>query len=94
MPTEARKVVEELGLKYVPIFITNWKPSIETSVKDVLVMSEGPSAFKNKRGYREGLVFKSNKRILSFKAISNKYLLKTEADLEKQAKLTEKEVTI
>ncbi|MOA59970.1 hypothetical protein D3C78_1847300 [compost metagenome] len=56
---------------------------------DVLKMAEGPSAFKNKRGYREGLVFKSNQRVLSWKAISTKYLLKLEEELEKEAKAEE-----
>lgn len=83
MPSEARKVVKELGLNYVPIFDTNWKPTKDTTAKDILDMAEGPSAFKNKRGYREGLVFQSNHSLMSWKAISNKYLLKKEQEEEK-----------
>ncbi|AEH03712.1 RNA ligase [Pseudomonas phage PhiPA3] len=89
LPKEARKIVAELGLNYVPLFDPEWKPTAETTGKDVLAMAEGPSAFKNKRGYREGLVFKSNQRVLSWKAISNRYLLKQEEELEKKAKAEE-----
>lgn len=85
LPAEARAVVKDLGLNYVPVLDPCWKPSKEMSVKDVLAMAEGPSAFKNKRGYREGLVFKSNQRVLSWKAISTNYLLKKEKEEEKAA---------
>lgn len=76
LPKAAQEVVEQLGLNYVPILSTAWKPDAETKVKDVLAMAEGKSAFNNKRGFREGLVFKANDRVMSWKAISNKYLLK------------------
>ncbi|MNC37702.1 hypothetical protein D3C75_862730 [compost metagenome] len=49
----------------------------EWTVKDVLTMAEGQRAFNQKKGtYREGIVFKSLKRVMSWKAISNSYLLK------------------
>ena len=88
-PKEAREVVAQLGLNYVPVFNAEWKPEAHISVKDILDMAEGPSAFKNKRGYREGFVFDCNQRDVSFKAISNKYLLKSEEAMDKAMKQEE-----
>lgn len=76
LPNVAQELVKQLGLNYVPILNPAWKPDADTKVKDVLAMAEGKSAFNNKRGFREGLVFKANDRVMSWKAISNKYLLK------------------
>ena len=65
-------------LKHVPILHTGFSIKGMT-MEDILKMAEGESLFAKNR---EGLVFKSeglmNGRTVSFKAISNKYLLKQE----------------
>lgn len=76
LPHVARQMVIEMGLNPVPVF--DPVMVLPPTIKDCLNIAEGPAAFK-KGGYREGLVFKSNKTHFSFKAISNSYLLK-EAD--------------
>ena len=77
-PIERTEIVETLGVKTVPILSTNFK--VFTDFKDVnslLLFAEGPSI---NNPIREGLVFKSNVlykgELFSFKAISNKFLLK------------------
>jgi RNA ligase (TIGR02306 family) len=81
LPEEARKIVEELGLTYVPVMHERFVIPKEWTVKDVLAMAEGQRAFNQKKGtYREGIVFKSLKRVMSWKAISNSYLLKKADD--------------
>lgn len=77
LPEEAEAIVKELGLTYVPILFPKFVIPKEWTVKEVLEMAEGQRAFNQKKGtYREGLVFKSLKRVMSFKAISTSYLLK------------------
>jgi hypothetical protein len=77
LPEEARKIVAELGLTYVPVMHERFKIPAEFTVKDILAMAEGQRAFNQKKGtYREGIVFKSLKRVMSWKAISNAYLCK------------------
>lgn len=74
-PKEARYHVKQLGLDYVPVLGEN--AQLPATVQECLLLADGKPAFKSK-GYREGLVFKSNIRQFSFKAISNSYLLKTD----------------
>lgn len=74
LPEEARKIVESLGMNYVPILTYG---NLLPTVKECLDQAEGPAAFKTGK-YREGLVYKSLTRDFSFKAISNSYLLKNE----------------
>jgi len=77
LPDEARRIVAEIGLTYVPVFDENFVIGAETTVKDILEMAEGQRAFNQKKGtYREGLVFKARNKIMSWKSISNSYLLK------------------
>ena len=71
-PNEARTAVKFMGLNYVPVFAER---VTLTSLQDILTMADGESGLKGK--FREGLVFKSLTRDFSFKAISNRYLLKT-----------------
>lgn len=73
LPKEARQIVKELDLEYVPVL--NEDAKLPASVKDCLKLADGPGTF-NPKGFREGVVFKSNTRNFSFKVISNKYLLK------------------
>lgn len=73
-PEEARSLVDMLGLEHVPVF--KERHVLKESVQELLEMADGPSGLNGK--YREGLVFKSLTRDFSFKAISNRYLLKSE----------------
>lgn len=71
-PVERREIVERVGLKHVPVLVTNAKAP--ESVQEALDLADGPS-INNK--VREGLVWKCNEDPShSFKAISNKFLLK------------------
>ena len=72
-PTERHDFVERNKLKHVPI--TNRNLPSPASVQDILRAAEGRSQL-NADTEREGLVFKSN-GLVSFKAISNKFLLKS-----------------
>lgn len=77
-PIERAEIVAELQVKTVPILHTNFKVFKEfTDIKSLLLFAEGPSLHN---AIREGLVFKSNAlykgELFSFKAISNKFLLK------------------
>ena len=75
LPEQARGVVAELGLKYVPMFEP--KSKLLPTVQECLAQAEGGPAFKTGK-YREGLVYKSLARDFSFKAISNHYLIKND----------------
>lgn len=85
LPVVARDYCELIGVNYVPVLEKNRKltdfcneKGVPTDMKDVvdsiLAYAEGPGM--NPQVKREGIVFKSNKTNLSFKAISNSYLLK------------------
>ena len=65
-----------LGLKHVPILCNVFHLDIEESKDDLLSLAESESKL-NQKQQREGIVFKNlNDTSKSFKAISNKYLLK------------------
>jgi RNA ligase (TIGR02306 family) len=67
-------VVESLGLKHVPILLPMCS-FVDASAEDLLTVAEGNSMLYDTE--REGVVFKCiPDPSLSFKAISNKYLLK------------------
>ena len=77
-PIERAEIVDALNVKMVPILFTNFKVFKEfKDVNSLLLFAEGPSI---NNPIREGLVFKSNVlykgELFSFKAISNKFLLK------------------
>lgn len=72
-PRWARLFAEDLGLEYVPVLDTKFV--INTDVEGLLEIAEGTSVL-NEEVEREGIVFKSNSGDFSFKAISNKWLLK------------------
>lgn len=70
-------LTEELGLQHVPILyksVTLAELGIK-SLDDLLKFADGPSL---NAAHREGIVFKSIDGKFSFKAISNKWLLKNE----------------
>lgn len=79
-PRQRRQLVEELGLKHVPVIHESITLADmgATSVSEILSLADGPSL--NPSVAREGLVFKNLDGSIKFKAISNQWLLKNEAD--------------
>lgn len=78
LPSSERfEIVNKLGLQHVPV-IHQWVTLHELGIQtldDLLNFAEGPSLNSNQR---EGVVFKAVDGSFSFKAISNKWLLKFE----------------
>jgi RNA ligase (TIGR02306 family) len=74
-PVERRAVVERLGLRHVPVVATS-AVLTQQSMDTILASAEGKSVL-NPKSEREGIVFKCNEFDVSFKAISNRWLLKT-----------------
>ena len=70
-PEDRRALVERMGLQHVPV-LTTFMMAIP--VPDLLTLAEGKSVL-NEKVEREGIVFKETNGGMSFKAISNKYLL-------------------
>lgn len=81
VPLATRDIAGVLGMKHVPILhdhiaLKDLFPDAtqDTIIQQLLDYADGPSAFGGK--FREGVVFKRVDGKFSFKAISNKYLLK------------------
>jgi RNA ligase (TIGR02306 family) len=72
-PFERRVFAQTHGIVQVPVLAKNM--IIQEFVRGLLDMAEGKSVL-NAKAEREGLVFKCNQQEVSFKAISNKFLLK------------------
>jgi hypothetical protein len=77
-PEQRDYMCEYIGVNHVPVLDTKMRVFEKfTSIKEILDFAEGKSINSE---IREGIVFKSNKlidgEIVSFKAISNKFLLK------------------
>jgi RNA ligase (TIGR02306 family) len=70
-PEDRRALIERMGLSHVPV-LTTFMMAIP--VADLLTLAEGKSEL-NKDQEREGIVFKEVNGGMSFKAISNSYLL-------------------
>ena len=67
----------DMGLQYVPVL--NQEPAflLPNTIEEMLKFAEGKSALNDKRE-REGVVVRSMDGTISFKAISNKFLLNSE----------------
>jgi len=75
-PTERAGYCKAWDIKHVPVLTKELELDIET-VADLLQMAEAKSVMGDINGpEREGLVFKCHQKQVSFKAISNKFLLK------------------
>lgn len=74
---EMLEILDSLGLQSVPVLNQESPFLLPESVEEMLNYAEGKS-FLNDKEEREGLVVRSMDGIISFKAISNKFLLKTE----------------
>lgn len=80
-PCDTEKLCKRVGLNHVPILLNTTLEELfgegldkYTLLQHILSYADGESGLKGK--YREGVVFKSQESSFSFKAISNKYLLK------------------
>jgi hypothetical protein len=71
-PEERWEFAEKIGVKHVPII--HHSATALSTVEKVLVDAEGISKLADVQ--REGLVYKAHTEDISWKAISNKYLLK------------------
>jgi ATP-dependent RNA circularization protein (DNA/RNA ligase family) len=71
-------ICSKLGLKHVPILnsVATLPELGLNSIEDILEVADGESMTKGVK--REGLVFKAIDGSMSFKAISNKWLLKNQ----------------
>lgn len=70
-----QSLIKELGLDGVPILDLDFK--LPNTIEELIQLADGKSKLNNKTT-REGFVIRSHDRKISFKAISNKFLLKEE----------------
>lgn len=73
LPEDRKTFVDAIGLKHVPVLGTHLL--VDPDIDSILLVAEGKSLL-NPNQEREGVVYKSMNSQFSFKAISNKYLLK------------------
>ena len=79
-PAERNAFVEEHDIKHVPVIAFGaelWDTLGINSIEEILKFAEGKSVIGMTGCEREGFVFKSTTMQCSFKAISNKFLLKS-----------------
>lgn len=74
-PSNRRAIINAMGLMHVPVMSTYEDLGVGT-MEALLLRAEGPSAITPTQE-REGIVFKQVNGGMTFKAISNKYLLKS-----------------
>ena len=74
-PVERRNFVIACDIKHVPMMRAQFAIEAQ-NVRDLLFTAEGKTVMTENGPEREGLVFKSQCGQVSFKAISNKFLLK------------------
>ena len=69
---EARDILKEYGMKFVPILVNDF--ILLDSVDDMIEFADGKSTIYDT--LREGIVIRNYDKNISFKCISNKFLLK------------------
>ena len=74
LPADRRAMCVKLGLKHVPVLFDEF--TIISDIEGVVECADGPSLL-NPAKLREGIVFKRVDGPEHFKAVSNKYLIKT-----------------
>lgn len=72
LPGERRDILDLMGIPHVPVLGVI---ALQNNMEYLLETAEGKSLL-NQKQEREGVVYKSTSSAFSFKAISNKYLLK------------------
>lgn len=75
-PALARMIVEHLKLKYVPVVSASTK--LPNTIKELMAIADGPGTFDPSIP-REGIVGKATDSDISFKAISNKWLMRNDS---------------
>ncbi len=75
VPAERLVIAQSMGLVQVPLVEATFRLPPANTMETLLAMADGASALKPDQ-LREGLVFKAHGQELSFKVVSNKYLLK------------------
>jgi len=70
------RLMEKLELETVPLLAGNFQ--LPDTIDEILALADGVAELSspNKPVAREGLVFRNADRTISFKAISNRFLLK------------------
>ncbi len=76
LPEQRKSIAAELNILHVPIVADSVNLANFKSVGDMLTFAEAKSQL-HPQTEREGLVFKNTQKEVSFKAISNKFLLKS-----------------
>lgn len=75
-PAPRRELIERMGLKHVPVMLSDKDLGVG-SIEEILEWADAKSVMGDITGpWREGIVFKETNGGMTFKAISNKYLLK------------------
>lgn len=74
-PTMARTIAAHLRLNYVPVI--HEAVTLPATIKELMAMADGKGVF-DPTIPREGIVGKSNSSDISFKAISNKWLMRND----------------
>lgn len=75
-PADRRALIAMMGLLHVPVMMTSLLLVVDKSVEDILQWADAKSVMGDITGpWREGIVFKQVDGGMTFKAISNKYLL-------------------
>jgi RNA ligase (TIGR02306 family) len=72
-PAERRELIGRMGLLHVPVLLTDKDLGVG-SVEEILQWAEGNSKLNDKQE-REGIVFKEANGGMTFKVISNSYLM-------------------
>lgn len=70
---EFNEIVEAFNIESVPVISDNFE--LPESIDELLIYSEGKSKL-NDQAEREGIVLRNSSQTISFKVISNKFLLK------------------
>lgn len=76
-PIDRRVFCKVYGINHVPVIVDNVQLEGMGTMDDILAFAEGKSMIGSTKCEREGIVFKCNDKEASFKAISNRYLLKS-----------------
>ena len=74
---QRQRLVKDLALNHCPIMNAEFRLGADTTIDALLAMAEAKTVMLDNGPEREGLVFKCIEIEASFKAISNKFLLKT-----------------
>ena len=72
-PFNRVRLIERMGLNHVPVIHPAWP--MTSTIEGLLEAAEGQTALLTSNHEREGIVFKEVRGGMTFKAISNKYLL-------------------